>query len=262
MTAQLDWEPIRALGRRVIERGQPLELSDEVRTLLQRSAEEVALSPEDAANALRSVPTATTLLGEITRRIDQGSARLCKAEIRASDLQDEGDLAGACRLMEEVLAVEVVPHYRRIAESQLRKVTRLKLVSVSGQADPKISVREQIPVLLHRVQQGQPLELTEGMRAFLRRSAADVGMSEAETEPALASPESAGALLGQIMGRYRDASDRLKSAMYRMTELRDAGDLEGARQQIREWLAVEAVPRYRRAAEENLAALDEPPPAP
>ena len=86
-------------------------------------------------------------------------------------------------------------------------------------------------------------------------------MSEAETEPALGSPESAGALLGQIMGRLRDASDRLKSAMSRMMELRDAGDLEGARQQIREWLAVEVVPRYRRAAEENLAGLDEPPPA-
>jgi DUSAM domain-containing protein len=262
MAAELDWEPIRALGRRVIERGEPLELSDEVRALLQRSAEEVALSPEDAASALRSVPTAATLLGEITRRIDEGSDRLCKAEIRASDLQDAGDLDGACRLMEEVLAVEVVPHYRRIAESQLRKATRLKSVAASGQADPKLSVRAQIPVLLHRVQQGQPLELNEGMCAFLRRAAADVGMSETETEPELASPESAGAFLGQIMGRFRDAEDRLESALSRMMELRDAGDLEGARQQIRDWLAVEVVPRFRRAAEENLAGLDEPPPAP
>ena len=262
MAAELDWEPIRALGRRVIERGEPLELSDEVRALLQRSAEEVALSPEDAANALRSVPTATTLLEEITRRIREGSARLSKAQIRASDLQDAGDLDGACKLMEEVLAVEVVPHHRRIAEAQLRKATRLKSVAASGQADPKLSVRAQIPVLLHRVQQGQPLELTEGMRAFLRRSAADVGMSEAETEPALGSPESAGALLGQIMGRFRDAEGRLEDALSRMSELRDAGDLEGARQQIRDWLAVEVVPRFRRAAEENLAGLDELPPAP
>ncbi|WP_225411312.1 DUF2379 family protein [Stigmatella hybrida] len=42
----------------------------------------------------------------------------------------------------------------------------------------------------------------------------------------------------------------------------DAGDLEGARQQIRDWLAVEVVPRYRRAAEEQLAYLDELPPTP
>ncbi|MDC0711099.1 DUSAM domain-containing protein [Stigmatella sp. ncwal1] len=258
MTAELDWGPIRALGQRVIERGELLELTDEVRGLLRRSASEVAIPPEDAENALGSVPTATTLLGEIMRRIREGSDRLCKAELRADDLQDAGDLDGACRLMEEVLAVEVVPHYRRIAESQLREATRLKWVAASGQADPKLSGRVQIPVLLHRVQQGQSLELNEEMRAFLRQAAADVGLSEAKTAEALVSSESAGALLRQIMGRFRDAADRLESALSRMSELRDAGDLEGARQQIRDWLAVEVVPRFRRAAEENLADLDEP----
>lgn len=163
--------------------------------------------------------------------------------------------------MEQVLAVEVVPHYRRIAESELGEATRLKSVVASGQADPALSTRAQAPILLQRIQQGHALELTEGILAFLRRSAADVGVSEAEAEAALATPESAGALLRHIMGRLRDASNRLKRAMYRMTELRDAGDLEGARQQIRDWLAVEVVPRYRRAAEEQLVGLDEPPPA-
>nr|WP_245767070.1 DUSAM domain-containing protein [Stigmatella erecta] len=106
MAGEIDWEPIRALGQRVIERGEPLELTDEVRALLQRSAEEVALSPEDAENALRSVPTATALLGEIRRRIREGSAQLGAATIWAYDLRDDGDLDGACRQMEEVLAVE------------------------------------------------------------------------------------------------------------------------------------------------------------
>ncbi|WP_225413464.1 DUSAM domain-containing protein, partial [Stigmatella hybrida] len=96
MAAELDWEPVRALGQRVIERGEPLELSDEVRALLQRSAEEVALSPEDTVSALRSVPTAATLLGEITRRIDEGSHRLGRAQTRAYRLRDAGDLDGAC----------------------------------------------------------------------------------------------------------------------------------------------------------------------
>jgi DUSAM domain-containing protein len=262
MTAEIDWEPIRALGRRVLERGEPLELTDEVRSLLRRSALEVAISPEDAENALRSVPTATTLLRESRRRIRQGSDRLGEAEDRAYDLRDAGDLDGACRQMEEVLAVEVVPLYRRQAEAMLREATRLKSVAASGAVDPKLSDRAQLPILLHRVQQGQPLELNEGMRAFLRRAASDVGMSETETEEALASSESAGALLGKIMGRLRDASDRLKSAVSRMMDLRDGGDLEGARQQIRDWLAVEVVPRFRRAAEENLAHLDALPPAP
>ncbi|ADO69002.1 DUSAM domain-containing protein [Stigmatella aurantiaca] len=262
MTTEIDWGPIRALGQRVIERGEPLELTDEVRALLQRSAEEVALAPEDAQNALRSIPTATTLLGEIRRRIREGSAQLGAATLRAYDLRDDGDLDSACRQMEEVLAVEVVPLYREHAEAMLREMTQLKSVASSGQVDPKLSDRAQAPILLHRVQQGHPLELNEGMRAFLRRSASDAGMSEAETEEALAIPERAGTLLGQIMQRLRDASDRLESAMYRMTELQDAGDVEGARQQIRDWLAVEVVPRFRRAAEEQLTYLDSLPPAP
>jgi DUSAM domain-containing protein len=48
--------------------------------------------------------------------------------------------------------------------------------------------------------------------------------------------------------------------MYEMTNLRDAGDLEGARQQMRDVLAVEVVPRFRQAAEEQLRGLDSPPP--
>ncbi|MFL5345201.1 MAG: DUF2379 family protein [Hyalangium sp.] len=38
-----------------------------------------------------------------------------------------------------------------------------------------------------------------------------------------------------------------------------AGDLDGARQQMRGLLAVEVVPMYRQAAEENLVGLDERP---
>jgi DUSAM domain-containing protein len=262
MTAEIDWEPIRALGQRVIEHGEPLELTDEVRALLRRSAKEVALASEDTESALRSVSTATTLLGEIRRRIREGSARLGAATLRAYDFRDEGDLDSACRQMEEVLAVEAVPLYREHAEAMLRELIRLKAVEASGQVDPEIADRTQAPILLYRVQQGHPLDLNEGMRAFLRRSAADVGMGKTETEAALASAESSGTLLGQIMQRVRDASDRLESAMERMTALRDAGDLEGARQQMRDLLAVEVVPRFRHAAEEQLVYLNSLLPSP
>ena len=262
MTDKRDPELIDELKARVLEDGEPLVLSDEVRALLRRSAEQVALAPDDADEALRSVATATALLQEISRRLKEGSKRLFEASNKASDLRDAGDLDGACRQLEDVLSVEVVPLYRQRAADSLHALTRLKSVAASGQIDPTLRDRSQLPILLHRVQQGHLLELNEAMRAFLRRSAADVGMSETEAEPALASPASAGALLGQIMGRLRDASDRLENAMYRMTELRDAGDLEGARQQLRDWLAVEVVPRFRRAAEEQLAYLDSLSPAP
>ena len=164
--------------------------------------------------------------------------------------------------MEEVLAVEVVPFYREQAENTLRQLIRLKSVAASGQVHPKVFDRAQFPILLHRVQQGKPLELTDEMRAFLRRAATSVAISEAETEEALASPESAAALLGEVMRRLRDASARLMSSLSRMSELRDAGDLDGARQQVRDWLAAEVVPRFRKAAEDHLAVLNELPPPP
>jgi DUSAM domain-containing protein len=41
-------------------------------------------------------------------------------------LRDAGDLEGARRLMEQVLAVEVVPLYRGIAEGELAKLDELK----------------------------------------------------------------------------------------------------------------------------------------
>jgi DUSAM domain-containing protein len=100
------------------------------------------------------------------------------------------------------------------------------------------------------------------MRSFLRRAAAEVTISEAETEEALASLESAGALLRKIMGCFRKGPKRLEHSISRMLDLQDSGDLEGARQQMRDLLTVEVVPMYRRAAEENLAGLDEQPPAP
>jgi DUSAM domain-containing protein len=128
--------------------------------------------------------------------------------------------------------------------------------------DPKLSEHSQLFILLHRIHQGKPLKLTQGMRAFLRHAAAEVAIGEAETEEALASPESAGALLRKIVGRRRKGTKRLERALWRMMNLRDAGDLEGARQQMRDLLAVEVVPMYRQAAEENLAGLDEPSLAP
>jgi DUSAM domain-containing protein len=262
MAAEIDWHPIRALAQRVLEQGEPLELTDDVRALLRRSAREVAILPEDAESALQGLPTATNLLEEIRRRITGGSHRLGQASTRAYHLRDEGDLDGAARQMKEVLAVEVVPFYRELAEAELEDLTRLEQVAASGHVAPDVHDRSQIPVLLHRVQQGHALELDDEMRAFLRRAAASVAINEADTDEALSSPEKAGALLGQIMERIREGSDRIQSALLRMMDLRDAGDLEGARQQMRDVLAVEVVPKYRRMAEENLRGLDEPPPRP
>lgn len=119
MTGQLDWDPIRALARRVLREGAPLVLTDDVRALLMRSAREVAIPDEEAARALASDDGALDLLREVSRRIREGSNRLSDALHSMYRHQDAGDYDSARQLMRDLLAVEVVPFYRDIAEGQL-----------------------------------------------------------------------------------------------------------------------------------------------
>lgn len=114
----------------------------------------------------------------------------------------------------------------------------------------------EIRVLDARVQQGRALELTENVRALLLRSAPTVAISEAEAQAALANVESATILLRKIRERIREGSNRIGDALFRMYELQDAGDIDGARQQMRDVLSVEVVPLYREIAEGELTKLD------
>ncbi|WPB73257.1 DUSAM domain-containing protein [Archangium violaceum] len=260
MSDEINWDRIRDLAQRVLDRSEPLKLSDDTRALLLKSAREVAISEQDAEDALRSLPTATTLLREIRQRIRDGSNRLGKAEDRVEELQEKGDLNGAQQIMRDLLAVEVVPLYREHAEILLDELTGLANVLATGRLNPDLHDRQQLAVLAQRIQKGHALELTDDLCALLRRTTPTAAISEAETEVALKSPEGAEALMGMILSRFRDAQSRFLRSMYRMTSLRDAGDLEGARQQMRDVLAVEIVPQYRRMAEEQLRGLDSPPP--
>ncbi len=257
MTEETDWDELRALAQEV-EEGVPLDLTDERRALLSRSAPQVAISQQDVEDALRDLSTATTLLREIHQRIRDGSRRLGKALDRADELQRKGELDEARRILRDLLAVEVVPLYREHAENLLDELTGLMEVLATGRINPDLHDRQQLAVLVQRLQQGHALELTDDLCALLRRTAPTAAISEAETEEALKSPEGAEALMGMILSRFRDSERRFLRAMYRMTSLRDAGDFEGARQQMRDVLAMELVPLYREAAEEQLRGLDSP----
>ena len=118
MREETDWEEIRALAEQ-LERGQPLELSAAVSELLRRASRQVALSDDDTSQGLRSASDAATLVTKISRRIRVGSRRLSRAIVDASRLEEAGDTRGARKLFEDVLAVEVVPLYREIAQTQL-----------------------------------------------------------------------------------------------------------------------------------------------
>jgi DUSAM domain-containing protein len=212
MTAKIDWDPIRRLAQQVLEQRAPLELTDEVRSLLRRSAEEVAIPAEEAEKALGTLRTARALLRKISRRIQVGSDRIGKARSQAYRLRDAGKLKAARQHMEKVLAVEVVPLYREHAENVLSNIGRFQAVADTGQADPELPERAQLPFLLRRIRDGRPLELTNGMRAFLRRAAAAVALRAGEVEEASVTPETASALLGKILARFDEGSERLRTA--------------------------------------------------
>lgn len=116
-----DWYPIRMLDNRV-QQGEALELTDDVRALLLRTAPTVAISEAEAEAALAKVESATVLLHEMRRRITEGSNRIMDALHRMYRLEEKGDMDGARQQMRDVLAVEVVPEYRDIAEGQLERL--------------------------------------------------------------------------------------------------------------------------------------------
>lgn len=106
--------------------------------------------------------------------------------------------------------------------------------------------------------QGQPFVLTDDTRQLLRVTASDVAIATAEVEQALATDASAAALLREVAKRIRVGSRRLSRTMSEVDQRKEAGDLDGARQVLRDLLEVEAVPHYRDIAQTYLEALDDP----
>ncbi|MFY1830721.1 DUSAM domain-containing protein [Myxococcus fulvus] len=119
MADKPDWDPIRALAHRILRSGEELALTEDVRRLLARTASEVAISEASATSALESEAGARALLEECSRRIREGSNRLTDALHLMYRHQDAGDFDNARQQMRDVLAVEVVPYYRDLAQGQL-----------------------------------------------------------------------------------------------------------------------------------------------
>ena len=118
MTESPEWDRVIELGQR-LQRGEALELTDDVRELLRRVAGDLAVSGTDARAALSAPATATALVRELNRRIRDGSRRLSRALVDANRRKEAGDVEGAREVLESVLAVEVVPLYREQVEIAL-----------------------------------------------------------------------------------------------------------------------------------------------
>ena len=117
----VDWHQVRMLDDQ-IQRGDPLELTPEVCDLLRRTAPTVAISDAEAETALSHTGSAIALLQLIRRRADDGTHRLMRALDAMYRLLKKGDIEGARRQMQDVLAVELVPHFRELAENELQKL--------------------------------------------------------------------------------------------------------------------------------------------
>ncbi|WP_141617281.1 DUSAM domain-containing protein [Myxococcus sp. AB036A] len=119
MSEAVDWGPLRTLERRVFAKGERLTLTTEVKALLKRTAPEVGIGDDEAQSTLTTEEAALGLLREESRRIREGSDRLMDALHRMYQYKRAGDFDSAGQEVRNVLAVEVVPHHRAIAQGQL-----------------------------------------------------------------------------------------------------------------------------------------------
>ena len=118
MNEQHDWDKVREWEKR-LDQGEVLDLSPDVTDLIRRVARDVAIPEEEARRALVTPTAATMLIREISRRIREGSRRLMRAISEANRRKEAGDTAGARKILEDVLSVEIVPLYRQHAEAEL-----------------------------------------------------------------------------------------------------------------------------------------------
>ncbi|WP_434345932.1 DUSAM domain-containing protein [Myxococcus virescens] len=114
----LNWTDVRDLARRVAH-GEPFAFTESTRSILRRTAPQVGIALSDAERALQSEPTAEELLTEVSRRISNGSRRLSRTLAEVERCRDTGDVDGARQLLNDVLVVEVVPHYQDILRANL-----------------------------------------------------------------------------------------------------------------------------------------------
>jgi len=116
---------------------------------------------------------------------------------------------------------------------------------------------QEVRDLAAQVENGAPLTLNAKVIALLRRAAPTVGISAEQAKTSLRTVRGASALLRKIRGRIRNGSRRFSRTILRMYQLREVGDLEGARKQLRDLLAVEEAPHRRWVAEGQLEELDD-----
>ncbi len=118
MNEQHDWDKVMEWEKR-LDQGEALDLNPGVADLIRRVTRDLAIPEEEAQRALFTPTDAAILIREMGRRIREGSRRLMRAISEANRRKEAGDTTGARKILEDVLAVEIVPLYRQHAEAEL-----------------------------------------------------------------------------------------------------------------------------------------------
>lgn len=109
-----------------------------------------------------------------------------------------------------------------------------------------------------RSEAGEVITMDAPTRDVILRGAASVGMSAAEAQAALATPEAAAGFVHEARRRIREGSRRLGEALIEVAALVEQGRLSEARAVLRALIEAEPVPFYREIAASELARLDRP----
>ncbi|WP_338044877.1 DUSAM domain-containing protein [Myxococcus vastator] len=121
---------------------------------------------------------------------------------------------------------------------------------------PRVPAWEHVIAMERRTSPEGGLALPGEDRAQVQDVALEVMIAEAEVYTSLRTPEGLASLLREIRRRVREAGKRYSSTFNDVHDLQEAGDAAGARKVLEEYIASEAIPRYRELAVTELEHLE------
>jgi DUSAM domain-containing protein len=122
-----DWSQLRELGEMVGEKGEldPAQWSE----FLLRIGPAVGLAVDECQEAMATSQGAAGLVREAQRCLDEGNERFNQAMLQSKALAERGRRYEAGRVMKDLLGRETVLFFREMAEYQLERLARMRLIA-------------------------------------------------------------------------------------------------------------------------------------
>jgi DUSAM domain-containing protein len=120
---------------------------------------------------------------------------------------------------------------------------------------PRIPAWEHVIAMEEWISPEGTLVLPGEDRAEVQSIAVQVAIPEAEVYTSLRSPEGTASLLREILRRIRERGRHYSQAIGDVLDLKEAGDLEGARRVLEDYITSEPIPKYRELAATEMKDL-------